>query len=131
MNLPRRVLGFFAVCVLSLSLAAGQVPPEKKTQAPAKAPQPMYQLAQAMAERLGTSLQVKTVVGEPMKVGKVTLLPIMMIDIGFGGGGGGAPQNMEMGGKGFYMSGEARPLGFVVVTKAGTQFISVGKVPGK
>jgi uncharacterized spore protein YtfJ len=129
--LPERVLGFFAVCLFSLSLASGQAPPQKKAQPPSKAPLPMYQLAEAMAERLGSSLQVKTVVGEPMKVGKVMLLPIMMIDIGFGGGGGGAPQNPEMGGKGFYMSGEARPLGFVVLTKAGTQFISVGKVPGK
>jgi hypothetical protein len=29
------------------------------------------------------------------------------------------------------MSGEARPLGFVVVSKAGTKFVSVGKVPKK
>jgi uncharacterized spore protein YtfJ len=87
--------------------------------------------AEEMAKRLNDSLQVKTVIGEPMKVGKVTLLPIMMIDIGFGGGGGGAPQAPEMGGKGFYMSGEARPLGFVVVTKAGTKFVSVGKIPKK
>jgi hypothetical protein len=27
------------------------------------------------------------------------------------------------------MSGEVRPLGFVVVTKAGTKFVSVGKIP--
>jgi uncharacterized spore protein YtfJ len=91
----------------------------------------MYQLADEMASRLNSSLQVKTVVGEPMKVGRVTLIPIMMIDIGFGGGGGGAPQAPEMGGKGFYMSGEARPIGFVVSSKSGTRFISVGKIPRK
>jgi len=49
----------------------------------------------------------------------------------FGGGGGGAPQNPEMEGKGFYMGGEARPLGFIVVTKSGTRFVSVGKIPRK
>ena len=130
-NLTKRVLGFLAVCLFSLSLGAAQSPAEKKAQTAPKAPLPMYQLAQAMAERLGTSLQVKTVIGEPMRVGKLTLIPIMMIDIGFGGGGGGAPQAPDVGGRGFFMSGEARPLGFVVVTKAGTQFISVGKVPGK
>lgn len=115
-------------CGLSQSLAQS----EKKLQpAQTKGPLPMYQLAEAMAQRLNSSLQVKTVVGEPMKVGRVTLIPIMMIDIGFGGGGGGAPQAPEMGGKGFYMSGEARPLGFVVSTKAGTKFVSVGKIPKK
>jgi uncharacterized spore protein YtfJ len=121
------LVGLF-VCGLSQSLAQS----EKKLQpAQAKGPLPMYQLAEAMAQRLTNSLQVKTVVGEPVKVGRVTLIPIMMIDIGFGGGGGGAPQAPEMGGKGFYMSGEARPLGFVVATKAGTKFVSVGKIPKK
>ena len=126
-----KVLTLFAVGLLFCGLAQGQALSEKKLQPQAKAPLPMYQLAEAMSQRLNSSLQVKTVVGEPMKVGKVTLIPIMMIDIGFGGGGGGAPQAPEMGGKGFYMSGEARPLGFVVVSKAGTKFVSVGKVPKK
>jgi uncharacterized spore protein YtfJ len=123
----------FALVVLLLfigGLAQVQAQTEKKLQAPpAKAPLPMYQLAEEMSRRLTNSLQVKTVIGEPIKVGRVTLLPIMMIDVGFGGGGGGMPQNMDMGGKGFYMSGEARPLGFVVATKAGTKFVSVGKIP--
>jgi uncharacterized spore protein YtfJ len=70
----------------------------------------MDQLAEAMALRLSTSLQVKTVVGEPKKVGNITIIPILMIDVG-------------------YMSGEVRPVGFVVITKAGTKFISVGKIP--
>jgi uncharacterized spore protein YtfJ len=129
--LRRSFFGFFALGLLVLSLAGAQAPVEKKAQPASKAPLPMYQLADEMAKRLGTSLQVKTAVGEPMKVGKVTLIPILMIDIGFAGGGGGAPQNPEMGGKGFYMSGDARPLGFVVITKTGTQFISVGKIPSK
>ena len=124
-----RILISVAVGLLLFSLAGAQTKPEKAP--PAKAPLPMYQLAESMAQRLGNSLQVKTIVGEPMKVGKVTLIPIMMIDIGFGGGGGGAPQAPDMGGKGFYMSGEARPLGFVVVGKSGTQFVSVGKIPKK
>ena len=82
-----------------------------------------------MAQRPGSSLQVKTVVGDPLKVGNTTVIPILMVDIGFGGGGGGAPQNPDLGGKGFYLSGQIRPLGFVVVTKSGTKFLSVGKIP--
>jgi len=130
--LKSKVLTLLVLGLLFCALAQSQAQSEKKLQpAPAKGTLPMYQLAEAMAKRLNSSLQVKTVVGEPMKVGNVTLLPIMMIDIGFGGGGGGAPQAPEMGGKGFYMSGEARPLGFVVATKAGTKFVSVGKIPKK
>lgn len=125
-----KILTLLVIGLFFGALAQGQAQSEKKLQpTQAKAPLPMYQLAEAMAQRLNSSLQVKTVVGEPMKVGKVTLIPIMMIDVGFGGGGGGMPQNLDMGGKGFYMSGEARPLGFVVSSKAGTKFISVGKIP--
>jgi uncharacterized spore protein YtfJ len=130
--LKSKILTFLVVGLLFCVLAQGQAQTEKKLQpTQTKTPQPMYQLAEAMAQRLNSSLQVKTVVGEPMKVGRVTIIPIMMIDIGFGGGGGGAPQAPDMGGKGFYMSGETRPLGFVVVSKAGTKFVSVGKIPRK
>ncbi len=122
-----KTLIFPVALLLLFSLTGAQSQSDKKPQS--KAPLPMYQLADEMAKRLGSNLQVKTIVGEPMKVGKVTLIPIMMIDIGFGGGGGGAPQNPELGGKGFYMSGEARPVGFVVISKAGTKFVSVGKIP--
>ncbi len=117
------------LCLFSLAMAGPQA--EKKPQPKAKAALPMYQLADAMVQRLTSNLQVKTVVGNPIKVGKITLIPIMMIDIGFGGGGGGDPQNPDLGGKGFGMSGEAKPIGFVVVTKEGTKFISVGKIPAK
>jgi uncharacterized spore protein YtfJ len=130
--LKSKVLTLLVTGLLFFVLAPGQGQTEKKLQpAQTKAPLPMYQLADEMAKRLNSSLQVKTVVGEPIKVGRVTLLPIMMIDIGFGGGGGGMPQAPDMGGKGFYMSGEARPLGFVVATKSGTKFVSVGKIPRK
>ena len=125
-----KILTLFILVLFFGGLAQVLAQTEKKPQpAAAKAPLPMYQLAEQMAQRLNSSLQVKTVVGEPIKVGRVTLLPIMMIDIGFGGGGGGMPQNLDMGGKGFYMSGEVRPLGFVVATKTGTKFVSVGKIP--
>jgi len=130
--LKSKILTLLVIGLFFGALAQGQAQSEKKLQpTQAKAPLPMYQLAEAMAQRLNSSLQVKTVVGEPMKVGKITLIPIMMIDVGFGGGGGGMPQNLDMGGKGFYMSGEARPLGFVVSSKAGTKFVSVGKIPRK
>jgi len=121
-----------ALAALVLMLAPG-VPAGAQTgpKAATKAPLPMDQLVEAMTQRLANSLQVKTVTGVPIKAGKVTLVPVIMVDIGFGGGGASMPQSPDGGGKGFYMSGEARPLGFIAVTKSGAQFVSVGKVPKK
>ena len=122
---------FFVMGLLLFSLASAQTSAQEKKQPQAKAPNPVLTITEAMASRLNNNLQVKNIVGEPLKVGQVTLIPILMIEVGFGGGGGGPTQGPQMGGSGFYMSGEARPLGFVVISKAGTQFISVGKIPRK
>ncbi len=119
------------------AFAAAQNPPEKKR--PANAFQPAHELADALSQRLSSELHVKTVVGEPVKVGSVTLIPILMVDVHFGGGGVAAPgsqpvappQAPGISGDGFFMSGEARPLGFVAITKKGTRFISVAKAPAK
>jgi uncharacterized spore protein YtfJ len=135
--LNQKIVLIIAAGLILGSFAAGQTPPEKKPQA--SAVQPAHELADSLAQRLSNELHVKTVVGEPMKVGSVTLIPIMMIDVGFGGGGltipGGpttaAPKNPGMAIDGFFMSGEARPLGFVVIGKKGTRFISVVKTPAK
>lgn len=137
----RKIVILTAAGLILGSIAAGQNPAEKKPPAPAAQPaaQPANELANAMAQRLSNDLHVKAVVGDPVKVGSVTLIPIMTIDVSFAGGGmaspGGpaaaAPKNPSPGVDGFYMSGEARPLGFVAITKKGTRFISVGKTPAK
>jgi hypothetical protein len=41
------------------------------------------------------------------------------------------PQNPAPGVDGFFMRGEARPLGFVAIGKKGTRFISVAKTSAK
>ena len=133
----RKILIVIAAGLILGSLAGGQTQPEKKPQAAAV--QPASELANALAQRLSNDLHVKTVVGEPVKVGSLTLIPIMMIDVNFGGVGiaapgspaAAAPQNPASGVDGFFMSGEARPLGFVIIGKKGTRFISVGKTPAK
>lgn len=98
---------------------------KKKTpKVQAKQENPVLLMTDAMAGRLTKNLKVKNIVGDPIKVGKVTIIPIIMIDIGYGGGGGGP-------GSGFYIGGEAKPLGFVVLSKTGVKFLSAGKAPRK
>jgi uncharacterized spore protein YtfJ len=88
-----------------------------------------------LTRRLSDELQVKTAVGKPVVVGSVTLIPILMIDVSFGGAAlpasrdakAGTPQGPAVAGDVFLMSGEARPLGFVAITSKGTTFISVAK----
>ena len=129
----QRVAALAAVLLLA-SLATGQN--AKKTLA-APADQPATQLANQLARRMADDLHVKTVVGQPMKVGSVTLIPIMMIDVTFGGAGMATPASPDAKAEGsppvdgFYTSGEARPLGFVAITGKGIRFISVGKTPAK
>lgn len=133
----RKMLIVIAARLILGSLAVGQSPPANKSQAPAV--QPANELADALTQRLSNDLHVKTVVGEPVKIGSLTLIPIMTIDVSFGGGGmaapgspgAAAPQRPPMGVDGFFMSGEARPLGFVAIGKKGTRFISVAKTPAK
>lgn len=133
--MSRIMIAVVAAALMLGSVAVGQNPPERKPPAPAA--QPDGELASALARRLSDDLHVKTVVGEPIKAGSVTLIPILTIDVSFGGGGMAAPggaagsQNPPAGGDGFVMSGEARPLGFVVIGKKGTRFISVAQTPAK
>jgi uncharacterized spore protein YtfJ len=131
--LKEKLIVLFVTGLLLFSLASAETPGQEKTQpqAQAKTSNPVLLITEAMANRLNNNLQVKNIVGQPMKVGQVTIIPILMIEVGFGGGGGGPTQGPQTGGRGFYMSGEARPLGFVVISKAGTKFISAGKIPRK
>ena len=111
--------------VFSLGLA--EQGPEKT---PAVQQNPIALMTKAMSKRLKDNMHVKNIVGDPIKVGNITIIPIIMIDIGYGGGEGGGKDVQQRGG-GFYMGGQAKPLGFIVISKEGTKFISVGKAPRK
>jgi len=122
---------FLGVILMLFSVMGILFAVEEQPKAKIKASDQVSMLTKAMTERIAKGLHVKKVVGDPLKVGKVTLIPIIMIDISFGGGGGGPTAGPPMGGSGFFMSGEVKPLGFVIISKAGVKFVSVGKVPRK
>lgn len=113
------------------SLAIAQNAPQKKAQ-PVQPPG-TSDLVDSLAQRLSHDLNVKTVIGEPIKVGSVTLIPILMIDLKFGSAAtkapseASAPQTAKSQANLFFMSGEARPLGFVAITGKGTRFINLVK----
>ena len=113
------------------SLAMAQNAPQKKAQ-PVQPPG-TSDLVDSLAQRLSHDLNVKTVIGEPIKVGSVTLIPILMIDVKFGSAANKAateataPQSAKSQANLFWMSGEARPLGFVAITGKGTRFINLVK----
>jgi len=119
-----RIAAIPAALLISALPGIAQKAPEKRPVAPAA--EPAAELADSMAQRLSNEMHIKTVVGEPIKAGAVTVIPIMTLDVSFGGGGTAAT-----GKGGFWMSGETRPLGFVVTGRNGTRFISVGKAPAK
>lgn len=52
---------------------------------------------EALVERLERLISTKTVVGEPIHVGDVTLIPILDVSFGFGGGGGESREKEEGG----------------------------------
>jgi uncharacterized spore protein YtfJ len=129
--LAKKIIFSMMFFLLVGSLAMAQNAPQKKAQ-PVQ-PSGTSDLVDSLAQRLSHDLNVKTVIGEPIKVGSVTLIPILMIDVKFGSAAtkaateATAPQSAKSQANLFCMSGEARPLGFVAITGKGTRFISLVK----
>lgn len=122
-----KVVMILAVLFLVAGISMAQEKPKPKEETIS----PVAMLTKGMTDRLSDSLNIKKVVGKPVKAGNMTIIPIIMIDVSFGGGGGGPAGQPQMGANGFGFGGEARPLGFVIIGKAGVKFIPVGKVPRK
>jgi hypothetical protein len=74
-----------------------------------------------IAERVSASASVKNVYGDPVVIGKRTVIPVAQVRYGFGGGGGRAKGDAGEGGSG---GGgvSVRPCG----TPEGTRFIAFG-----
>ena len=86
----------------------------------------MSSSVEALVERVMGELhrivQTRTVVGEPVQAGRVTLVPVSKISFGFGAGGGkeGKGQTGTGGGA------SVEPIGFVVVDENGkTQILTM------
>jgi len=116
--------GLALICESAMAQAAA-------AKAPAPPMQPAGDLAKGLAERLSAQLHGKTVVGQPIQIGSVKLIPILLVDVSFAGGSVPAPAPNAQAADGFLMSGEARPVGFVAITANGTRFIPVAGASAK
>lgn len=78
----------------------------------------MASTVDAMIERvlgeLNKIVQTRTVVGEPLKAGDVTLIPVSKISLGFAAGGGEGSGRSGTGG-----GATVEPIGFVVIDANG------------
>ena len=81
------------------------------------------QIAKTTLEEIERLLNSKTVVGEPITVEGVTLIPLVSFGFGFGAGGGGgkAPDKGEGDGSGTGGGGGIKPVAVVIVTKDGVK----------
>ena len=78
-------------------------------------------------EKLKDFITSKTVVGEEIKIGKLTLIPIIEVTFGMGSGTGGKDQ--EGSGEGMGMGVKARPSAFIVIKDEEVELLSLHK-PG-
>ena len=82
-------------------------------------------LAKTALEEIEKVLTTKTVVGEPMTIEGVTLIPLISVGFGFGAGGGSgrgeAKQKGEGAGGGSGGGAWVRPIAVVIVDKEGVR----------
>ncbi len=87
---------------------------------------------ETMLDTMGTKLEkflsTKTVVGEPIIVGEVTLVPIQMATFGFGAGGGEGKGEKEGGTAGGAGGGATlKPVAIVAVIGEEVKMFTLGK----
>jgi len=133
--LAKKIISSIMFLLLVGALGIAQDAPQQKAK-PVHPPS-VSDLVDDMAQRLSHDLNLRTVIGEPIKLGSVTLIPILMVDVKFGTAatkapsGATAPQSAQSQANLFYISGEARPLGFVAITGKGTRFINLVRSEAK
>lgn len=73
-------------------------------------------------------LTTKTVVGEPIVIGDVTLVPVQTVSFGYGSGGGeGGDEKSKGGGGGGGAGANLRPIAIVAVKGTDVQVYTLGK----
>jgi len=88
------------------------------------------QQVEMVFEKLKDFFTSKTIVGEEIKIGKITLLPIIEVAFGMGSGsGGGKVEGQEDSGGGMGMGVKAKPSAVIVIKDDEVKLLSLQK-PG-
>ena len=84
-------------------------------------------------QRMNTLAKTETIVGDPVTIDNMTLLPVIKISVGFaaGGGEGKGEKDKAVGGTGSFGGGgggaSITPVGFITWDGEKTKFVPVGK----
>lgn len=84
-------------------------------------------------QKVTDALSTKTVIGDPIEIGQISLIPVMNVSFGFGGGGGDGGSSASDHGSGAGGAGGARisVTGMMVVKGDEVSFIPTGKSAGR
>ncbi len=80
-------------------------------------------MVRTMLNELREIVKTETVVGEPVIVGEVTLIPVSKISFGFGAGGGQGKKDDGSSGTGG--GGSVQPVAFIVIQKGKAQLLPI------
>jgi sporulation protein YtfJ len=75
-------------------------------------------------------VKTETVVGEPVIVGEVTIIPVSKVSFGFGAGGSGGKGEKSGGGSGTGGGATLEPLAFLVVKDGKVQLLPLKEKEG-
>lgn len=86
------------------------------------------ELLRVSVNQLEKFLTTKTVVGEPIVIGEVTLVPVQTVSFGYGSGGGEGGDDKQKGaGGGGGAGANLRPIAIVAVKGNDVQVYTLGK----
>ena len=88
-------------------------------------------ILETILEKLRSLASTETVVGHPVQVGEITILPVIKISVGFAAGGGEGTGEEGKGLKGTGSGGgggaSVNPVGFIVLDGKEVRFVGIGK----
>jgi len=95
----------------------------------------IHEILKEVSENIEKSANVKTVFGDPVRVGHRTIIPVATVSVSGGGGGGFGKEKEKAKGRGkgkgpFGVGGggglhvESKPVGYIEITDEGAKFVS-------
>lgn len=81
----------------------------------------------AALDQIQTIAKTDTIIGEPIIAGKVTMIPVSRVSIGFAAGGGGGTDGKQGGGSGTGGGVSVTPVAFITVIDDRVQILPIDK----